>query len=149
VGKFFDSRAVYKIFEGPLGHTSVKSGTKITFLHETLVDKVKKYYPRAGQKNSAGRIWPAGRTLPTTAYKHSPKPKPTPKPPHPNKWGLYTLSPSLIKMLTLFHTPVGVLPFSPFYYRVYFGFQHFCSIWIIFDYFCSMVISIGWPVSLK
>ncbi len=121
-----------------------------------LLIKLKNIIRGPEKRTRRAGFGPQAALCPQLPYKHSPKPtpKPTPKPPHPNKWGLYTLSPSLIKMLTLFHTPVGVLLFSPFYYRVYFVristlLQYFDHLPVSFDHFCSMVISIGWPVSLK
>jgi hypothetical protein len=70
VGKFFGPRAVSKKFLGTSGLIFEKLRAEDYILHKTPVDKVEKSSPRAVQKTLEGRIWPAGRTLPTPALVH-------------------------------------------------------------------------------
>jgi len=63
VDNFFGSRAVLKKF-GPFGPHIINSiYLTVIFLHQ--IQKNTKNSPRVGQETSAGRILPAGRTLPT------------------------------------------------------------------------------------
>ncbi len=69
VGKFFRPRAVLNFFFVLRDIILKNQELKITFLHELQVDYVEISSPRAKQNTLVGRIWPAGRTLPTPAPK--------------------------------------------------------------------------------
>jgi len=57
--KYYIRKKKWFALDAGLGNLELK----ITYKHETQVDFLEKYPPRAGQKSLAGRIWPAGRTL--------------------------------------------------------------------------------------
>jgi hypothetical protein len=63
---FFGPRAV-KTFLGPSGNTFDKAKIEDDIFTLNISLLVEKYLQRAVQKTSTGRIWNAGRTLPTPA----------------------------------------------------------------------------------
>ncbi len=65
VGNFFQSAGRFKNLFGPSSRTFHKTRTKIYVLHQLHLARVKKATLRARHKVLAGRIWPAGHTLPT------------------------------------------------------------------------------------